>query len=285
MGREPEPEQRQTEGIGMNLNLQFDRPIVFFDLETTGLDVATARIVEIALVKVYPDNTSDTFLTRVNPGIPIPAEATNIHGINNFDVMDKPRFNQIAKDIHLILEDSDLAGYNLLKFDLPLLVNELKRAGINYSTENVRIVDIFSIYKAMERRDLTAAYRFYCNKELVGAHSALKDAQATLEIFGQQLTRYANMPRNLDELHKLSSRRDDRYVDADKKFIWQNGEAAFTFGKFKGQTLRNVVKTDSAYLAWMAQQEFSEEVIAIINSALKGQFPQRASRDTSDADN
>ncbi|MFZ5517041.1 MAG: exonuclease domain-containing protein [Candidatus Zhuqueibacterota bacterium] len=269
----------------MNLNLQFDRPIVFFDLETTGLDVSTARIVEIALLKVYPDSTSETFLTRVNPGIPIPVDATNIHGINNFDVMDKPRFNEIAKDIHLIIEDSDLAGYNLLKFDLPLLVNELKRAGVNFSTENVRIVDVLSIYKSMERRDLAAAYRFYCNKELVGAHSALKDAQATLEIFSQQLTKYATLPRTLDDLHKLSNRRDDRYVDADKKFIWQNGEAAFTFGKFKGQLLRNVVKTDRDYLSWMAQQVFSEEVINIINSALKGQFPQRPERDAPEPEN
>lgn len=269
----------------MKLNFDFDRPIVFFDLETTGLDINTARIVEIAMLKVFPDGSRDSFLTRVNPGIPIPVEATKVHGINNFDVMDKPHFEEIAHDIKTIIDDSDMAGYNLVKYDLPILVNELKRAGIAYSTENVRVVDVFSIFKKMERRDLTAAYRYYCDKELVGAHSALKDTQATLEIFGAQLNRYNDLPRNMDDLHKFCDPRDERFVDMDKKFIWQNGEAAFTFGKFKGQLLRNVVKTDREYLAWMVQQEFSDEVLKIIGSALKGEFPVKEESENSDSDN
>jgi len=269
----------------MKLNFDFNRPIVFFDLETTGLDVNTARIVEIALLKVFPDNSEDSFLTRVNPGVPIPTEATQVHGINNFDVMDKPSFSEIAVDITTIIENSDLAGYNLVKYDLPILINELKRAGINYSAENVRVVDVFSIFKQMERRDLTAAYRYYCNKELVGAHSALKDTQATLEIFGAQLNKYVDLPRNIDDLHKFCDPRDERYVDLDKKFIWQDGEAAFTFGKLKGQLLRNVVKIDRDYLSWMVQQEFSAEVIQIIKSALNGEFPVKEERENSDTDN
>lgn len=274
-----------VQGIIMKLNFEFDRPIVFFDLETTGLDVNTARIVEVALLKVFPDGTEDSFLTRINPGVPIPPDATKVHGINNFDVMDKPRFEEIASDIKMIIDDSDLAGYNLVSYDLPILINELKRAGLNFSTANVRVVDVFSIFKQMERRDLSAAYRFYCNKELIGAHSALKDTQATLEIFGAQLNRYSDLPRNMDDLHKFCDPRDERFVDRDKKFIWQNGEAAFTFGKFKGKLLRHVVKTDRDYLAWMVQQEFSDEILHIINSALNGEFPVKETGEKSDSNN
>jgi len=257
----------------MEMNFELERPMVFFDLETTHLDVNIARIVEIALVKLFHDGTTESFLTRINPGIPIPVDATRIHGINNFDVMDKPVFREVAVDIHSFIKDCDLAGFNLIAYDLPILINEFKRTGIDFSTENVYVVDVMTIFKMKERRNLSAAYRFYCQKELENAHSALKDTQATLEIFQSQIKRYPDLPRSVAELHQLCNQRDERFVDSDKKFIWQDGEACFTFGKYKGSPLRKVVKNDAEYLTWMLGSDFSPEVKQIIRSALNNHFP------------
>lgn len=260
----------------METDFKLERPLVFFDLETTHLDVNIARIVEIALVKLFPDETTESFLTRINPGIPIPAEVTRIHGINNFDVMDKPTFQEIAVDIQSFIKDCDLAGYNLIYYDLPILINEFKRAGIEYSAEYVYVVDVMTIFKQKERRNLAAAYRFYCQKELEHAHSALKDTQATLEIFQAQIKRYTDLPNNVAALHQFCNPRDERFVDNDKKFIWQDGEACFTFGKYKGAFLKKVAQNDAEYLTWMLEQDFSPEVQQLIRSALKGQFPTKA---------
>jgi len=266
------------------MKLKLERPLVFFDLETTGLDVKTTRIVEIALLKVYPDGRTESFLTLVNPEIPIPSEATQIHGINNFDVMDKPTFKEIAIDVFSIIKGCDLAGYNVVSYDVPILINELKRAGIEYSTENINLVDVFTIYKRKERRDLSAAYRFYCHKELEGAHSALKDTQATFEILKAQTEKYDDLPDTVADLHKFCNQQDDRYVDPDKKFIWQDDKACFTFGKYRGQILNKVARVDREYLEWMLTQDFSENVQSIIRSALNGEFPQKEKDNSSAGD-
>ncbi len=255
------------------MKLKLLRPLVFFDIETTGLEVKTARIVEIALLKLFPDETVKSFLTRINPEILIPPEATKVHGINNFDVMDKPTFKEIALDLQALLKNSDLAGYNLTKFDVPILINEFARAGIDYSTEKVSLIDVLKIYRLKERRDLSAAYRFYCQKELKEAHSALKDTQATLEIFKAQTERYPDLPPTVEELHNFCNKKDDRFVDADRKFVWENASACFTFGKYKGVLLNKVAATDPVYLKWMLQQDFSDEVRSILQSALNGEFP------------
>ncbi len=258
----------------IDLKIELQRPLVFFDLETTSLEIETARIVEIALIKVYPDGRTESFLTRINPEIPIPAEVSRIHGITNFDVMDKPTFRDIAIDVEAIIKGCDLAGYNLINYDFPVLLNELKRAGIAFSTDEVHLIDVMVIFKLMERRNLEAAYRFYCQKELDAAHSALKDTQATLEVFLAQLNRYADLPQTVDKLHAFCNPRNDRFVDSHKKFIWQNGEACFTFGKYKGQPLRKIVQQDAEYLTWITRQDFAPEVVRIIQAALQGQFPQ-----------
>jgi len=263
----------------MKFNLE--RPLVFFDLETTGLDTKTARIVEIAMIKLFPDETTDSFLTLVNPEIAIPSAATNIHGINNIDVMDKPTFKEIAVDVVAVIKNSDLAGYNLASYDVPILINELQRAGISYSIENVKIVDVLKIFKLKERRNLSSAYRFYCQKKLHDAHSALKDTQATLEVFAAQIEKYSDLPQTVEELHKFCNQPDDRFVDPDKKFKWEKNEACFTFGKYKGQFLKNVVENDPEYLAWMVNQDFSDGVRNIIRSALKGQFPEKKNNNNS----
>ena len=257
----------------MKLNLE--RPLVFFDLETTGLDTKTARIVEIAMIKLFPDETTDSFLTLVNPEMTIPSEATDIHGINNIDVMDKPTFKEIAVDVVAVIKNSDLAGYNLASYDVPILINELQRADISYSIDNVNIVDVLKIFKLKERKNLSAAYRFYCQKELQDAHSALKDTQATLEVFSAQIKKYPDLPQTVEELHKFCNQPDDRFVDPDKKFKWEKNEACFTFGKYKGQLLSKTSKDDPEYLQWMLTQDFSNEVRNILRSALKGQFPEK----------
>ncbi len=257
------------------MSFTLERPLVFLDLETTGLDIKNARIVEIALIKLFPDETTDSFLTLINPEMSIPTEATKIHGINNFDVMDKPTFREIAVDVISVIKNSDLAGYNLASFDVPILTNELQRAGISYSLDDTKIIDVLTIYKIKEKRDLSAAYRFYCDKELASAHSALKDTQATLEIFKAQLIKYPDLPQSIDELHNLCNMRDERFVDKDKKFKWTNDEACLTFGKYRGFSLNRMAKENPAYLQWMITQDFSDEVRNIIRSALKGEFPQR----------
>lgn len=258
---------------GMESKLKLERPLVFFDIETTHLDIAIARIVEIAMIKLYPNQTTESFLTRVNPGVPIPSEATRIHGITNFDVIDKPSFRDIAGDIYALIENCDLAGYNLIAYDLPILVNEFKRAGIDFKTDNIAIIDVLEIFRKKERRNLAAAYQFYCQKQLNNAHSALKDTQATLEIFQAQLNRYADLPTQVQELHEFCNQRNDRFIDSDKKFIWQNNEACFAFGRYKGTPLRQVVKTDVEYIKWMLNSDFSIEVQNILRAALNGQFP------------
>ena len=257
----------------MKLNLQ--RPLVFFDLETTGLDTKTARIVEIAMIKLFPDETTDSFLTLVNPEMSIPSDATDIHGINNIDVMDKPTFKEIAVDVLEVIKDSDLAGYNLASYDVPILINEIKRVGFSYSIDKVKLIDVFKIFKLKERRDLSAAFQFYCDKELEGAHSALKDTQATLEIFKAQTEKYPDLPQTVEELHKFCNQPDERFVDPDKKFKWKKNEACFTFGKYKGQLLSKTSKDDPEYLQWMLTQNFSNEVRNILRSALKGQLPEK----------
>jgi len=257
----------------MEKSVELERPLVFFDLETTHLDVNIARIVEIAMVKLFPDKTTESFLTRINPEIPIPVEATQIHGINNFDVMDKPTFANIARDIYHFIEGSDLAGYNVIGYDLPILINEFKRVGIEYSTEGIHVVDVMTIFKTKERRNLAAAYRFYCQKDLTDAHSALKDIQATFDIFHAQLKRYPDLPTSVPELHQFCNQRDERFVDGNKKFEWRNNEACFTFGKYKGTPLQQVAKNDVDYLTWMLTQDFSTEVRRIIQAAINGNFP------------
>jgi len=196
--------------------------------------------------------------------------------------MDKPTFKEIAVDVISIIKDSDLAGYNLASYDVPILMNELERADISYSIENTKIIDVMTIFKLKERRDLSAAYRFYCQKNLEGAHSALKDTQATLEIFKAQTERYADLPQDIEGLHKFCNQPDERFVDKDRKFKWIKDEACFTFGKFKGQPLSVVVKNDAEYLEWMANQDFSDDVRNIIRSALKGEFPKKQKNNSDD---
>jgi DNA polymerase-3 subunit epsilon len=257
-------------------NLHLDRPLVCFDLETTGTDIATDRIVQIGLIRVETDGSCRSFEALMNPQRPIPQQATAVHGITDADVAGKPTFPQLADEILRFFEGADVAGYNSLSFDLPLLLEELARAGHPLDMSGRRHVDAMRIFHKMEPRNLTAALRFYCDKELEGAHSALADASAALEVLDAQVARYQDLPDDTEGLDRYCSEGDDRFVDATHKFAWnEQGEAAFVFGKYKGRTLRDVARTNAGYLDWILEQNFTIEVKQITRDAQRGIFPRK----------
>jgi DNA polymerase-3 subunit epsilon len=258
-------------------NLKLTRPLSFFDLETTGIDVEKDRIVQLAIIRVEPDGSRRTFESLVNPERPIPPEATRIHGIKDSDVANQPTFSQIKTEVEELLDGADLAGFNSINFDTPLLQNELRWAGSHLDLNGVKQVDAMRIFHKMEPRNLSAAVRFYCDRELEGAHSALADTRATLDVLDAQIGRYEDLPDDMEALHKLCNPDEGRFVERTRKFAWTpDGEAAFTFGKLKGQTLQQAVQGDGrGYMEWMLGKDFSEEVKDILRNALQGVFPRK----------
>ena len=259
-------------------NLKLERPLVGFDLETTGVDVDRDRIVQIALVRLAPDGRRATLASLVNPRQPIPPQATAVHGITDADVADKPTFAELRPEIEEMLKDADLAGFNSIRFDLPLLQAELKRAGGLFELRGVRHLDAMRIFHTMEPRNLTAAYRYYCDADLTGAHDALADVNATLDVLDAQLGRYADLPREIDELHRFCNPDEGKYLDRKRKLIWSDGgDAVLTFGKFNGRTLQEICKVPDgrSYLEWMLTKDFDEDLKGILREALDRVFPQR----------
>ncbi|MCB1182650.1 3'-5' exonuclease [bacterium] len=257
-------------------NLKLTRPLAVFDLETTGIDVEKDRIVQLAIIRVEPYGTRRTFETLVNPERPIPPEATAVHGIKDADVRDAPTFAQVRREVEELLADADLAGFNSVNFDQPLLMAEMKRAGSELEFRGRRHLDAMRIFHRMERRDLTAAYRFYCDKELTGAHNALADTAATLEILDAQVGRYEEVPDEVEALHAFCNPDEGRFVDRTRKLVWNDqGEAEFTFGKYQGRSLNAVCEENRGYLEWMLNKDFSEEVKGILREALGGVFPRK----------
>lgn len=258
-------------------NLQLTRPLAIFDLETTGVDVEKDRVVQIAIIRVEPDGSRRTLESLVNPERPIPPEASRIHGIKDSDVADQPTFSQIRQEVEEILDGADLGGFNSIRFDTPLLQNELRWSGSQLDLGGAKQIDAMKIFHAMEPRNLTAALRFYCDQELVDAHSALADTEATLAILDAQVGRYEDLPTDVMALHRFCNPDEGRFADRTRKFIWnENGDAAFTFGKLKGQTLQAAVQGDGrGYMEWMLGKDFSEEVKDILRNALTGVFPKK----------
>ena len=237
----------------MQLNLS--RPICFFDLETTGVNISKDRIVEISILKVFPDGKEDHKTWLVNPGIPIPKEVTAIHGISDEDVADKPHFKEIAKEVHNWIKDSDLGGFNSNRFDIPLLAEELLRAEIDFDMKNRVSVDVQTIYHKMEQRNLSAAYKFYCDEDLTDAHSAAADTKATYEVLKAQIDKYDNLENSMKFLSEFSSRR--KFADF-AGFITFNakGEECFSFGKHKGRTVVEVLEEEPGYFGWLLNADF-----------------------------
>lgn len=247
----------------MELNLR--NPLIFFDLETTGVNITKDRIVEISYIKVFPNGQEQEKTIRVNPGMPIPPEATAIHHITDEDVKDKPLFKDIAKDLSHVFEECDIAGFNSNRFDIPLLMEEFLRAGVNFDISKRKFIDIQTIFHKMEQRTLVAAYKFYCNKDLNDAHSASADTRATYEVLKAQLDRYSSLENDVDYLSKFSSQ--NRNVDLAGRIVLndQNVEV-FNFGKYKGQPVEEVLRRDIGYFGWMMQGDFPQNTKNVLTN-------------------
>ncbi len=238
----------------MDLNLK--NPLVFFDLETTGIDIVHDRIVEISFMKIYPGGKEECKTRRINPEIPIPPESTAVHGITDEDVKDCPTFRAIAKSLAAQIEGCDLAGFNSNRFDIPLLVEEFLRAGVDVDLSKRKFVDVQTIFHKMEQRTLSAAYKFYCNKSLENAHTAEADTRATYEILKAQLDRYPDVLQNdIKFLSEYSS--FTKNVDFAGRVVYdENGKEVINFGKYKGRLVENVLRNDPSYYDWIMNGDF-----------------------------
>ena len=249
-------------------NFKIEKPLAFFDLETTGVNIATDRIVEISIVKVFPDGTREILTKRVNPTIPISPEATEIHGITDADVADKPTFSKIAREVSAFLTGCDMAGYNILRFDLPMLVEEMLRAGAkHFPREGARFIDAMSIFHHYEKRDLDAALKFYCNKGLEDAHSAEADALATVDVLNAQIERY-ELGDDIGQLQEISTQGKEIIDYAGKFTRDENGDIVFTFGKNKGKQ----VVDERDYVEWMCRGEFTFDTKEKGKGILRGEM-------------
>lgn len=264
--------------------LKFERDIVFLDFEATGTDPARDRIVQLAFVRLLPGGDRRIMEQLVNPEVPIPPEATAIHHITDEMVRDQPRFRDIATKVQEFLADADIGGFGVLRYDVPLLVAELRRAGIWFDPSDRRIVDALILYHRLEPRNLSAAYKFYCGKKLEGAHSAKADAEAALEVLLAQVERYQgrpdapNLPQDVSGLSEICSAGDPKNVDSRGKFVWRFGAVTFNFGKHQTRSLEDVVKTDRSYVEWLAFTANSgDEVASICKQALEGRIPKKQS--------
>ena len=239
----------------MKLNLK--NPIIFFDLETTGLDIANDRIIEIAYIKVYPNGNEESKTMRINPEMHIPEQSSAIHGIYDADVVDCPTFKEVAKKISADIEGCDLAGFNSNRFDIPVLAEEFLRAGVDIDLMKRKFVDVQVIYHKLEQRTLSAAYKFYCNKNLDDAHTAEADTRATYEVLKAQLDHYPDVLENdINFLSNYSS--FNKNVDFAGRIVYnEQGVEVFNFGKYKGMSVAEVLKRDIGYYGWIMQGDFT----------------------------
>ena len=256
--------------------MKLKKPIVILDLETTGTWIEKDRIIEIAMVCVEISGERRIYHSKVNPLMPIPSVVSKLTGIGNEDVKDAPVFKTIAREVVDFLGNADIGGFNVEKFDMPLLERELNDAGIPFSFAGRNVFDGQKVFHLNEKRDLTAAYAFYCGKALQGAHSALADTEASLEVLEAQVKRYGDGEDALETLGRFNYRELTEFYDAERKFRWWNGELYMMFGKYaRKESLREVTKKDPAYLEWMLSRDFSEDVKELVSAALRGQFPKQ----------
>ena len=258
----------------MKRALKLTRPLAVIDLETTGTAPEVDRIVEIAILKVYPNGKKTRYCKRVNPGISIPPEASKVHGIRDKDVKRSPIFRKVARAVARLLKNCDIAGFKITTFDLPLLQREFERADVAFSVQERSVIDVMRIFHTKEPRDLPAAVRFYLETDHDDAHSALADARMTFRVLEAQLLRYRELPCDPLGLHQFCNAVNQRYLDSGKKFEWRHCQPAFTFGKHKGRLLKVVAKKDQSFLEWMIRRDFPADTKKIAEDALKGKFPK-----------
>lgn len=256
------------------MNLILNRPLVIFDLETTGINTSKDRIVELFMIKVQPDGSRTDLFQRFNPGIPIPPEITAIHGISNEDVAAEPAFESKAAELNAFLINCDFAGFNSNKFDFPMLVEEFYRAGIDFEVSKRKFIDAQKIFHIMEPRNLSAAYKFYCSKELDNAHSAKADTEATWEIIQSQLDKYQQLQPNIEFLHEFSGQ--SNLVDLAGRMIYNDKkEIVFNFGKHKGKKVTDVFKSDYGYYDWMMNGDFPLQTKKILTQLKLSEFNRK----------
>jgi DNA polymerase-3 subunit epsilon len=257
----------------MTFPIKLTRPLTVFDLETTGTDPKTARIVEIAITRVMPDGKHVNYWSLVNPGISIPGSATAIHGITDEDVLGKPRFEDLAPKLVKAFTDSDYAGYNLKRYDIEVMNAEFKRAGVPWSSEGSFVLDGYVLWQLLQPRKLSDAVRFFCEREPSGPHAASADTSDAYDVITAMLMQNTDRwPMSLPELHELQFPVSKNAIDKDGKFEWLGGVAALTFGKHKSKPLHEVPKS---YFQWLQGQEFASDTRVIIDKAVDGKFPLR----------
>ena len=254
--------------------MKVDKPLVVFDLETTGTWVEKDKIVEIGIIKLMPDGTKEQYLKRVNPGISIPVNVSRIIDIVDEDVKDAPSFKDIAEEVLSFIGTADLGGFNLKRFDIPILERELAVAGFSFHWKDRQIYDAQTVYHIHEKRDLTAAYRFYCDKPLENAHSAMDDALATAEIFKAQVEKYGDAEKGVVSLIDFDYEKNEAFFDKERKFRWWDGELYPSFGKFSKKNVKQIAKEDKSYFSWIIRSAFSDEVKALAMKCLNGDFPE-----------
>ena len=237
------------------MQLELQRPLAFIDLETTGVNITADRIVEIAIVKITPAGEKLVKRRLINPQMPIPKSSSDVHGITDDMVKDAPTFKQLANEIKQFLDNCDIAGYNSNKFDVPMLIEEFARVGLDFSTSDKKMLDVQKVFHMMEQRTLTAAYKFYCDKSLEDAHSAEADATATWEVLVAQVQRYPQIGNTVESIVKFTG--EDDIVDFARRFIKQNGIEVFNVGKFKGRPVVDVLKQEPQYYDWMMKGDFA----------------------------
>lgn len=250
--------------------LQLNKPLAFIDLETTGINLASDRIIEIAIVRIATDGSKTVKRKLINPEMPIPAASSEIHGITDEMVKDAPAFKQVSNEIRQFIEGCDLAGYNSNRFDIPMLAEEFLRAGLNFELKGRRLLDVQRIFHLMEQRTLSAAYKFYCGQVLDGAHSAEVDAMATWEILQAQLVKYPQLGTSVESVLKLTG--EEEVVDFARRFVMEKGVEVFNFGKHKGRPVTDVLKAEPQYYDWMMKGDFplhtKQKLTEILNRTL-----------------
>ena len=249
--------------------LKINKPLVFFDIESTGLDIINDKIIEITILKISITGEKKIYTFKINPGISIPLENSKIHGIYDKDVKNSPSFRKVGNKIKQLINNCDLVGFNILKFDLPILIEEFRNNKIDFSIKNINIIDVQKLYHLMEKRNLSSAYKFYCNKTLKNSHSSFSDTNATYEIFINQLEKYNKkevfdlkgnkMGKISNNLNEINNTLNNNMIDLEGRFIMENNVPIFNFGKYKGKKINEILKKHPEYYNWIIKGKFSND--------------------------
>jgi len=256
------------------------RPLIIYDIESTGLNPRHDRIVELGALKIFPNGQREEFQQRLNPARKIPKQVTELHGISDQDVADSPKFEDGAGKLKAFLRDAELAGFGIQQFDIPMLRAEFARVGVDFPAKDCRIIDAKTIFHKKEPRDLSAAYQFFCGKQHTDAHGAMPDVLATYEVLKGELAKYNELPRDISKLHEFCNPEDPDAIDPKGRFRWQEEEVVIGFGKKAGLTLKEIARKEPDYLRWMIRKDFSPQAKAVAQAALEGRFPEKRSGGT-----